>query len=65
MLRFTVRASNLLHSLKNDRRGVTAMEYGIIAAIMVLVVGAGYTTLGTVLTTKLTAIGAALTAVGG
>ena len=36
----TVRATNLLARLRNDRDGVTAMEYGIIAAVTVVVVGA-------------------------
>ena len=29
-----VTASNYLHSLKNDQRGVTAIEYGLIAIAM-------------------------------
>ncbi len=33
--------------LKNDRRGVTALEYGLIAAVIAVVVIAGATKLGT------------------
>ena len=39
-LNLTVRAYEMAHKLRNDRRGVTAMEYGIIAATTVVVVGA-------------------------
>ena len=33
--------------LKNDNRGVTALEYGLIAAVVAIVMVAGATTLGT------------------
>jgi pilus assembly protein Flp/PilA len=40
--------------LKTDRRGVTALEYGVIAALVIGVAAAGFTTLGTGLSTKVT-----------
>jgi pilus assembly protein Flp/PilA len=40
-------------SLKNDRRGVTALEYGLIAALIAGVIVAAVTSLGTGLNTKL------------
>ena len=40
MLRLATFVECKLHDLRNDRRGVTAMEYGIIAATTVVVVGA-------------------------
>jgi pilus assembly protein Flp/PilA len=49
-----------LIALKNDRRGVTAIEYGLIAALMSAVLVTIFTTLGTNLTTAFTAIGATL-----
>ena len=50
-----------LHALRLDRRAVTAMEYGLIAALVAVVVITGLTTIGTSLNTKFTAIAAALT----
>jgi pilus assembly protein Flp/PilA len=35
-----------LMSLKNDRRGVTAIEYGLIASLVAVVIIATLTTLG-------------------
>jgi pilus assembly protein Flp/PilA len=35
-----------LIALKNDRRGVTALEYGLIAALIAVVIIAAVTTLG-------------------
>lgn len=39
-----------------DEGGVTAIEYGLIAAIMVAAVATAFTTLGTTLTSAFTAI---------
>jgi pilus assembly protein Flp/PilA len=39
MLKLFVWGENALYNLRNDRKGVTAMEYGIIAATTVVVVG--------------------------
>jgi pilus assembly protein Flp/PilA len=36
----------LMLRLKNDRRGVTALEYGLIASLVAVVLIAGATTLG-------------------
>jgi len=36
----------VLAGVRLDRRGVTALEYGLIAAVMVAVVLAGFNTLG-------------------
>ncbi len=43
--------------LKTDRRAVTAMEYGLIAALIAVVIIGALTTIGTNLTTTFTAIG--------
>ena len=44
-----VTASNYLHSLKNDERGVTAIEYGLIAiAMAVMLVAVFYEDAGLV-----------------
>ena len=40
-------ALNALLALKNDRRGVTAIEYGMIAALISVVIIATITTIGT------------------
>lgn len=50
----------LLHSLRYDRRAVTAMEYGLIAALIAVVIIGGLTTIGTELKTKFTTIATAL-----
>jgi pilus assembly protein Flp/PilA len=46
--------------LKTDRRGVTALEYALIAGVIVATVVAGFTTLGNTLSTKLSTIGASI-----
>ena len=43
-----------------DRKGVTAMEYGVIAAGIVLVVATAPSTLGNDISARYTGIGAAL-----
>lgn len=45
---------------QHDRRAVTAMEYGLIAALIAVVIITALTTIGTNLTTKFNAIGTAL-----
>jgi Flp pilus assembly pilin Flp len=45
-----------LKALIGDKRGVTAVEYTIIAALIIGVLAAGFTTLGTSLNTKLTGV---------
>ena len=46
--------------LKSDNRGVTALEYGMIAALIALVVVAGVTGIGTKLSTKFNSISTAI-----
>jgi pilus assembly protein Flp/PilA len=53
--------SFVLHGLANDRRGVTALEYGLIAAVMGALIVTAMTTLGTDLGSAFTTIGALLT----
>ena len=48
--------------LTNDRRGVTALEYALIAAVMGALVVTAVTTLGNSLDTAFTTIGTLLTA---
>ena len=47
-------------SLKTDRRGVTALEYGLIAALVAGVIATAVTTLGTNLNTQFTAVAKAV-----
>jgi Flp pilus assembly pilin Flp len=62
MLKLFVWCENALHNLRNDLKGVTSMEYGIIAATTVVVVGGVVAGLGTPLRTIWTAISTALVA---
>ena len=41
--------------LRADKRGVTAVEYAVIAGVLVAAIGTAFTTLGTTLTTFFTA----------
>ncbi len=43
-------------SLKSDRRGVTALEYGLIAALIAGVIAGGVTTIGTNISSQFTTI---------
>jgi pilus assembly protein Flp/PilA len=47
-------------ALRFDKRGVTAMEYGLIAALVAVVIIGAVTTIGTKLTTIFASISAAL-----
>lgn len=49
-----------LIALQHDRRGVTALEYGIIASILGLVLVTIFTGLGTTLKTLFTHVGASI-----
>jgi pilus assembly protein Flp/PilA len=49
-------------ALRFDKRGVTAMEYGLIAALVAVVIIGAVTTVGTNLNTVFNAISAKLTA---
>jgi pilus assembly protein Flp/PilA len=46
--------------LKTDRRAVTALEYGVIAGVMAVVLVTAFTTLGTKLTGVFNTIGSEL-----
>ncbi len=46
--------------LRHDRRAVTAMEYGLIAALIAVVIITALTNIGNNLTAKFNAIGTAL-----
>jgi Flp pilus assembly pilin Flp len=60
MLKLLVWCQTTLCHLRNDLKGVTSMEYGIIAATTVVVVGGVVATLGSPLTTIWNHIGTAL-----
>jgi pilus assembly protein Flp/PilA len=47
----------LLERVKVDRRGVTALEYGVLAAVIVVALGTAATALSGKLTTTFTTIG--------
>jgi pilus assembly protein Flp/PilA len=51
---------SILKPFITDRRAVTALEYGLIAGLIAVVIIAAVTTLGTDLASKFTAVGAAL-----
>ncbi len=51
-------------ALKTDRRAVTALEYGLIAALIGGVIIAGATTLGTDINALFVKIGGQITAAG-
>lgn len=57
-----VKAQLVLENYKNDEQGVTAIEYGLIAAGVAVAVGAAAATLGTDLTAIFTKISDALKA---
>lgn len=47
-------------ALKSDRRAVTALEYGLIAGVIVATIAVGFNTLGTDLSAKFTSIAGSL-----
>ena len=51
---------NLFHRFNDDQSGVTAIEYGLIAALIAVVIITAVTTVGSKLTTTFTAVAAAL-----
>jgi pilus assembly protein Flp/PilA len=51
---------NNLKALARDERGVTALEYGLIAGLVAVVIVTSVKTLGTTLTTTFTSIANAL-----
>jgi pilus assembly protein Flp/PilA len=50
----------MLALLKGDKRAVTALEYGMIAALIAVVVVSGFTAIGTKLSSTLTTISSSL-----
>jgi pilus assembly protein Flp/PilA len=52
---------NLFRRFINDQAGVTAIEYGLIAALIAVVIITAVKTVGTDLTATFTAVGSALT----
>jgi pilus assembly protein Flp/PilA len=65
LLHATVWTINKLQGLGRDTKGVTAMEYGIIAAVTVVVVGTAIGGIGGNLTTIWTKIGTSLATAAG
>jgi pilus assembly protein Flp/PilA len=53
---------NLFHRFINDQAGVTAIEYGLIAALIAVVIITAVKTVGTDLSATFTSIATALTA---
>ncbi len=53
MKKFSVSNLKRLLTLRNDVRGVTALEYGLIAAVVGTVIAVGFTTYGNSLKTAL------------
>jgi pilus assembly protein Flp/PilA len=51
---------NIVLRFLKDERGVTAIEYGLIASLIAVAIITSVTTVGTNLTTKFTAIATAL-----
>ncbi len=47
-------------ALKADRRGVTAIEYGMIAALIAVVIATAVATVGSKLNTTFTSVGTAI-----
>jgi Flp pilus assembly pilin Flp len=56
--RWALRSTKLM--LRNDQRAVTALEYGIIASILGLVLVTIFKTLGTTLTTLFSHVGTSI-----
>jgi pilus assembly protein Flp/PilA len=51
---------NTLHALKQDRRGVTAIEYGLIATLIAVAIVTAVSTLGGKLTTIFNTVGTSI-----
>lgn len=51
----------LLSKLRRDEKGATVIEYALIAALVAVVAIAGFSLVGTKVSTKLVTIGSALT----
>lgn len=55
---------NLIKNFVNDESGATAIEYGLIAALIAVAMIAGATTLGEQINTKFEEVGATLDTAG-
>ncbi|HEY4847115.1 MAG TPA: Flp family type IVb pilin [Methylocella sp.] len=55
---------NLFHRFINDQAGVTAIEYGLIAALIAVVIIVAVTSVGSKLSTTFTSVATALTPAG-
>jgi pilus assembly protein Flp/PilA len=53
---------NLISNVFSDRAGATAIEYGLIAALIAVAIIAGVTAVGTQLSTKFNAVATTLSA---
>jgi pilus assembly protein Flp/PilA len=56
----TVRAYSALKNVGKDQKGVTAVEYGVIAALIIVVCIVAITTVGTNLSTTFSKVGSAV-----
>ena len=56
----TARAASFLGAAMRDRRGVTSLEYGVVAAALIVAVTAGMTLLSTGLSEAFTALATAI-----
>ncbi len=52
--------SNLISRIRSDKRGVTALEYGMIAALIAVLIIGSITTIGTKLATAFSTIATSL-----
>ena len=55
---------DFIRNFMREEDGVTAIEYGLIAALIAVVIIVSVTSVGTALSTKFTAIATAITAAG-
>jgi Flp pilus assembly pilin Flp len=53
--------ASMLLAVKADRRAVTALEYGLIAGVIVAVITLGFTSLADALSSQFTTIGNSVT----
>lgn len=51
----------MMSKLRRDEKGATVIEYALIAALVAVVAIAGFTTVGQKVSTKMSAVGSALT----
>ena len=55
-----IRIATLLATLKANRRAVSALEYGLLAGIIVATIAVGFATLANALSTQFTDVGGSL-----